>query len=134
MVSWLFSTLEEPVKPRPFIVILALVLTTLSTGCFGIFGSRGPEESAVITVLNDIDPPDAMTIRIRRTGDDETTLGRVPGGDERALTYTSRNLQGAYQLVAQKTTGAAVVSREFTLFVGARVHWQMRTNSVTVSQ
>lgn len=121
-------------KLRPLTVFLALVLTTLSTGCFGIFGSRGTEESAVITVLNDLDPSDAMTIQIRRNGDDETTLGTVPAAAERALTYESRNLQGAYQLVARRTSGAAVVSREFTLFAGARVRWQMRTNSVTVSQ
>lgn len=121
-------------KLRHLTVFLALVLTTLSTGCFGIFGSRGPEESAVITVLNDLDPPDAMTIQIRRNGDDETTLGTVPGGAERVLTYTARNLQGSYQLVARQTSGAAAVSREFTLFADARVRWQMRTNSVTVSQ
>ncbi len=121
-------------KLRPFTFLLALVLTTLSTGCFGMFGSRGPEESAVITVRNDLDPPDAMTIQIRRTGGDETTLGTVPAGGERALTYKSRDLQGAYQLVARQTSGAAVVSREFTLFVGARVRWEMRTNSVAVSE
>lgn len=121
-------------KLRPLTVFLTLVLTTFSTGCFGIFGSRGPEESAVITVLNDLDPPDAMTIEIRRNGDDETTLGTVPGAAERALTYESRNLQGSYQLVARRTSGAALVSREFTLFAGARARWQMRTNSVTVTQ
>lgn len=122
-------------KLRPLTIFLALVLTTLSTACSGIFGSGGePEESAVITVLNDMDPPEAMTIQIRRSGDDETTLGTVPGGAERALTYESSDLQGGYQLVARKSSGAAVVSREFTLFAGARVQWQMRTNSVTVSQ
>lgn len=121
-------------KLRPLAIFLALVLTTSSTACFGIFGSGEPEDSAVITVLNDMDPPEAMAIQIRRSGDDETTLGTVPGGAERALTYESSDLQGTYQLVAQKSSGAAVLSREFTLFAGARVRWQMRTNSVTVSQ
>ena len=121
-------------KLRPFTIFLALVLTTSSTACFGVFGGGEPEESAVITVLNDMDPPEAMTIQIRRSGDDETTLGTVPGGAERALTYESSDLQGSYQLVAEKSSGAAVVSREFTLFAGAQVRWQMRTNSVTVSQ
>lgn len=113
---------------------LALVLTTLTTGCFGILGSRGPVESATITVLNDLDPPAAMTIEVRRDGDDEGTLGTVAAGSERAMTYESRNLQGAYQLAATQPSGAAVVSREFTLFAGAQVRWQMRTNSVTVTQ
>lgn len=120
-------------KLRPLTLVIALVLT-MSTGCFGIFGSRGPEENAVVTVLNDLDPPGAMTIELRRDGDDHSTLGSVPGGAERALTYTSRDLQGAYQLVARLPSGAALVSREFTLFAGAHVRWQMRTNSVTVSQ
>ena len=127
-------TLEETVKLRPLIIFIALVLTTSSTACFGLFGSGEPEESAVITVLNDMDPPEAMTIQIRRSGDDETTLGTVSGAAERALTYESNDLQGSYQLVARKSSGAAVVSREFTLFSGAQVRWQMRTNSVTVSQ
>ncbi|HSK21283.1 MAG TPA: hypothetical protein VK912_19160 [Longimicrobiales bacterium] len=121
-------------KLRPLILVSTLVLTTLTTGCFGLFGSGGPEESAIVTVLNDLDPPNTMTIELRRDGDDEGTLGTVPGGAERALTYESRNLQGAYQLVARQPSGAAVVSREFTLFADARVRWQLRTNSVTVSQ
>lgn len=121
-------------KSHRLTVVLALALVTLSTGCFGMFGNRSPEESAVITVLNDMDPPDDMVILIRRNGEDETTLGTVPRGSERALSYESRDLQGAYQLVARQTSGAAVVSREFTLFEGARVRWHMRTNSVTVSQ
>lgn len=121
-------------KRRTLTILLALILTTLTTGCFGILGSRGPEESAVITVLNDVDPPETRTIQIRQDGDDKATLGTVPAGAEREMTYESRNLQGAYQLVAQQTSGAAVVSREFTLFLGARVRWDMRTNTVTVSQ
>ena len=121
-------------KWRPHTICLALVLAILSTGCFGLFGGSDPEESAVITVLNYLDPPDARTIRIRPRGEDETTLGTVPGAAERELTYKSANLQGAYQLVARQSSGAALVSREFTLFVGARVRWEMRTNSVTVSQ
>lgn len=119
---------------RPTVVFLALVMTTLTTGCFGIFGSEAAQETAVITVLNNMDPPDAMTIQIRRTGDDETTLGTVPASAERTLTYESTSLQGTYQLVARQTSGAALVSREFTLFADARVRWQMRTNTVTVSQ
>jgi hypothetical protein len=121
-------------KQRPFILVFALVLATLTTGCLGIFGSRSPEESAVVTVLNDLDPPGERTIEIRRVGDDANTLGTVPGGAERALTYRSRDMQGAYQLVARLPSGAAVVSREFTLFADARVRWEMRTNSVSTSQ
>lgn len=121
-------------KLRTLTILLALVLTTLNTGCFGILGSRGPQESAVIIVLNNVDPPETRTIQIRQDGDDKATLGTVPAGAEREMTYESRNLQGAYQLVAQQTSGAAVVSREFTLFLGARVRWDMRTNTVIVSQ
>lgn len=120
-------------KLRPLTFLVALVLTTVTTGCFGIMGSRGPEESATITVVNDMDPPNTMTILIRRDGDEET-LGTVPGGAERSLNYESRNLQGAHQLVARQTSAAEVVSREFTLFGGAQVRWQLRANSMTVSQ
>ena len=121
-------------KRRTLTIVLALILTTLTAGCFGILGSRGPQESAVIIVLNNVDPPETRTIQIRQDGDDKATLGTVPAGAEREMTYESRSLQGAYQLVAQQTSGAAVVSREFTLFLGARVRWDMRTNTVTVSQ
>jgi len=115
-------------------ILFALLLAAPIAGCFGIFGGGGPEASAVLTVLNDLDPPAAMTIELRRDGDDESTVGTVPGGAERTLTYSSTNLQGAYQLVARQASGAAVVSREFTLFPDAQVRWQLRTNSVIVSQ
>lgn len=121
---------------RRFTISLALVFVfaSLNTGCFGLFGGGGADESAMITVVNDLDPTETRTIQIRRGGDDETTLGTVPGNAERMLTYEAEDLQGTYQLVARQSSGAAVVSREFTLFAGARVRWQMRTNSVTVSQ
>jgi hypothetical protein len=121
-------------KRRTLPLVLALVLTIVSTGCFGMLGNRDPEETAVITIMNNLDPSDARTIQIRKAGDDEDTLGTVPAGAERALSFTSRELQGAYQLVARQTSGAAVVSREFTLFSGARVRWDMRTNSIGVGQ
>ena len=121
--------------PTIVVVIVLLMLTTVGTGCFGIFGSGGgPEESALIIVRNDLDPPDVRTIRIRPSGEDEATLGTVPGASERTFTYKSEDLQGAYQLVAPQASGASLVSREFTLFSDARVRWDMRTNAVTVSQ
>lgn len=121
-------------KLRPLALAITLVLTILTTGCFGLFGSGGPEESTTITVLNDLDPSEAMTIELRKAGDDASTLGTVDGGAERALVYRSTDLQGAYQLLARQRSGAAIVSREFTLFANAHVRWQMRTNSVTVTQ
>lgn len=121
-------------KLRLFAIMFVLSLTTLTTGCFGLFGSRGPEESATIIVLNDMDPPEAMTIELRKNGDDESTLGTVDAGAERVMTYRSRDLQGAYQLMARQSSGAAVVSREFTLFANAQVRWQMRTNSIVVTE
>lgn len=122
-------------KPRLLSLAVALLLATVSTGCFGLFGgSSEPDQSAVITVLNDVDPPREVTVEIRRSGDDASNLGTVSAGAQRDLTYRSSNLQGAYQLVARQPSGAAIVSREFTLFPDARVRWQMRTNSVTVSQ
>jgi hypothetical protein len=122
------------VKPRVPTIVLALLISILSAGCFSFFGSSEPEESAAVTVVNDLDPPDTRTILIRPRGEDEERLGTVAGGDERELTYESTDLQGAYQLMARQSSGAALVSREFTLFAGARVRWEMRTNSVTVSQ
>ncbi len=121
-------------KLRRSTVFFVLVLASLSTGCFGLFGSHGTKESATISVVNDMQPSDDMSIEIRRNGGDQKKLGTVPAGVERALTYESSDLQGSYQLVARQSSGAALVSREFTLFAGARVRWDMQANSVTVTQ
>lgn len=121
-------------KLRPLAFAITLVLTILTAGCFGLFGSGGPEETATITVLNDLAPSEAMTIELRKVGEDASTLGTVGGGAERTLVYRSSDLQGTHQLLARQPSGAAVVSREFTLFANAQVRWEMRTNSVTVTQ
>ena len=121
-------------KLRRLTLAFALALPIFSAGCFGLFGSGEPSYSATISVLNDLDPSAPMTIELRKNGDDASTLGTVAGGAERALTYKSDDLQGAYQLYARQPSGAALVSREFTLFPGAQVRWQMRTNNVSVSQ
>jgi hypothetical protein len=120
-------------KLRRLVIAITFLLTTLTTACFGLLGGGSPELSAVLTVVNDVDPPVTMTIQIRQDGDDDE-LATLPGGSERALTYTSRNMRGIYQLVAREATGGAVLSREFTLFSGAQVRWQIRTNSLSVTQ
>ena len=118
-------------KLGSFAVVLTFGLATLTTGCF--IGNRSPEETAVITVVNNVDPPVAMIIELRQDGDDDE-MDTVPGGSERALPYRSRNMRGIYQLIARESTGGAVLSREFTLFSGAQVRWEIRTNTLSVSQ
>ena len=121
-------------KLRPFAVAITLFLAISTTGCFGLFGGGEPEDRATIVVLNDMVPSEPMTIEIRKAGDDASTLGTVEGGAERSLDYESEDLQGAYQLIARKSSGAAVISREFTLFANALVRWQMGSNTVSVTQ
>lgn len=116
-------------------LLLVLGIAGLSAGCFGILGGNsGPEYSSSVVVRNDFDPPTNFTIELRRVGDDTKTLGSVAAGDERVLNYTSKDLQGTYQLIARQSSGAAVQSREFTLFADARVEWQIRSNNLAVSQ
>lgn len=121
---------------RMFKLLLVLGIAGLSAGCMGILGggSSGPEYSASVVVRNDFDPPTNFTIELRRMGDDSKTLGTVAPGDTRPMNYTSKDLQGTYQLIARQSSGAAVTSREFTLFADARVEWQIRSNVLTVSQ
>ena len=114
---------------------LVLFVAGMTTGCFGILGGGGgPELSATVLVRNDIDPPSALRIELRRVGADTETLGNVGPGEERTLNYSSSELQGTYQLVGRQNNGAAVTSREFTLFSGAQVQWQIRTNTLNVIQ
>jgi hypothetical protein len=121
-------------KMRTARMLIVLGLTGIFAGCFGMFGARGPEYTATVVVRNDVDPPTVMTIVLRQDGNDRETLGSIEAGQERSLSYTSRNLQGSYQLIARQSSGAAMTSREFTLFDGARVHWQIRSNTLTVTQ
>lgn len=114
-------------------LLIALGLGGLSAGCFGFLGG-GPESSATVVVRNDVDPPTAYTIQLRRMDGDTETLGTVAAGDERVMTFSSGDLQGTYQLIARQSSGAAVTSREFTLFADARVQWQVGTNVLTVAQ
>lgn len=119
---------------RMFRLLLVLVVAGLSAGCFGLFSKGGPESTATLVVRNDVDPPTSYTIELRRMGGDTETLGSISAGEERTLSFSSDKLQGTYQLVARQSSGAAVTSREFTLFEDARVEWQVRSNVVTVSQ
>jgi hypothetical protein len=112
--------------------IFVLGLAVLSAGCFGILGGGGPQSRATVMVRNDISSPTSLTIVIQRAGSDRETLGTLAPGEEKTFTYSSRSLQGNYQLVARQSSGAAVTSREFTLFTDARVHWQVGPNSLSV--
>jgi hypothetical protein len=114
-------------------LVLVLGIVGMTAGCFGILGGD-PEATATVRVLNDIDRPFPLTIELRRVGSDTKTLGTIAPGEERALNYSSSNLQGTYQLIARQSSGAAVTSREFTLFERAQVQWQVRTNTLSVSQ
>ena len=113
-------------------MIFVLGLAVLSGGCFGIFGGGDPQSRATVMVRNDISPPTSLTIVIRQADSDQETLGTLAPGDERTFTYSSESLQGTYQLVARQSSGAAVTSREFTLFTNARVNWQVGPNSLSV--
>lgn len=112
--------------------VLALVAST--AGCAGFIGGGAPETSATVIVHNDVEPATSLTVEIRRSNGDSETLGTVEAGQERTLRFTSRELQGTYQLIGRQSSGAAVTSRDFTLFENAQVRWQMRSNTVSVTQ
>ena len=118
---------------RMAMMLVVAGMAGLSAGCFGLLGG-GPEYAATVVVRNDVEPPAALTIVLTQNGDDRATLGTVEAGRERTLRYTSGEIQGSYQLVARQTSGAGVTSRTFTLFDGARVRWDVRENSLSVSQ
>lgn len=117
-----------------FKLALVLVLVSATAGCLGFLGGGEPEMDATVVVRNDVDPPTTMSIDVRKVGDDTETIGTVSAGQERSMTYRSNDLQGTYQLIARQSSGAAVTSRQFTLFENARVSWQIRSNTLTVTQ
>jgi hypothetical protein len=121
-------------KIRIASMLIVLGLAASSSGCFGLFGGGSPEYTATLVVRNDLVPPAAVTVVLRQGDADQETLGTIAADQERTLSYTSRDLQGTYQLVARLTTGASVSSREFTLFDGAQVRWQVRSNTLSVTQ
>ena len=112
--------------------VLALVAST--AGCARILGGGAPQTSATILVRNDVDPSAPLKIEIRRSNGDSETLGTVDASQERTMRFTSRELQGTYQLIGRQSSGAAVTSRDFTLFDNAQVAWQIRSNTVSVTQ
>lgn len=120
------------IRMTGLVFLLALVAST--AGCSTFIGGGAPESSATVVVRNDIDPPTSLTIEIRRSDGDTETLGTVDAGQERTLRFSSSDLQGTYQLIGRQSSGAAVTSREFTLFANARVDWQVRSNTVNVTQ
>jgi hypothetical protein len=120
------------VKRRITRLVLALVFVGLSAGCAGILGGGAPQSSATVAVRNDLNPPGTLTIVLRQGDRDRETLGTLAPGEERTFTYSSSSLQGNYQLLARESSGAAVMSRAFTLFADARVHWLVGANSLSV--
>jgi hypothetical protein len=125
---------KEGLMLQRYRLLFVLGLAGLTAGCFGFLGGGGPEYTATVVVRNDIDPPRSLSIDLRQVGGDTETLGTVASGEERTMDFTSDDLQGTYQLIARQTSGAAVTSREFTLFPNARVQWQLRANAITVTE
>ncbi len=122
-------------KPRISSIIAVLALAVLSTGCLGILsGGGGEEKQASFIVYNDVQPQARVTIKLRRNDKDVATLGTIEAGDQRTLTYSAADFSGNFRLVSDQPSGAASISREFTLFDGAQVRWQIRANTLSVLQ
>lgn len=122
---------------RAWNLLPILALAVLSTGCLGIFsgGGGGGEKSEVsFVVYNDLQPAAKVTVRLRTGERDVADLGSVPPGEERTLTWSADGFPDRYRLVAEQPSGAASISREFTLFDGAQARWQLRSNNLSVYQ
>ncbi len=119
---------------RKWSLLPVLVLALLSFGCFGLLSGGGEKGQTSFIVYNDVQPAATVTVVLRRGDKDVATLGTVPAGEERTLTYATSKLDDSFRLVAQQTSGASSVSRQFSLFDGAQVRWQIRVNNLSVFQ
>lgn len=111
--------------------IVAVVLL-LAAACATQRDAEGDRGRTTVTVVNDVQPPSAITVWITTDIGTRTLLGHVNPASTGTLSYAPSGAAGQHQLVARTTGGAELVSPPFSLVApGEGVRWDLSSNIVT---
>jgi hypothetical protein len=120
---------------RALPVALPLLLgCAAGSGAHGGAPSPGDPQAIVVQVSNNLTPREIVAVRVEAVSGARVTLGDVPPGATRKLTFTVGMVVAEYQLVALQADGKTVTSNTFHLFPGALVFWSLRDNLVQVTE
>ncbi len=116
---------------RPF--VLAPVALLLCAACAaGARPSRVQSPEVTIQIVNDLNPPRQVTVRLLSQTGQRSLLGSLGAGETRTFRHRDAAYHGQYRLVAEGGASGDVSSTSFALSPGTRVVWQVQTNSVRV--
>jgi len=114
-----------------------LLLFQLSfAGCASRAGSAGEEQEGTsevtVVVNNDLMPSSAVSIWIIPQSSRQILIGSVGPGQRAELEFRPQRSVIGYRLRARASGGKEVISNNFSVYDGARVHWELRTNVAIV--
>jgi hypothetical protein len=113
-------------------LFLPVALLLLAACAAGSRRARPPHEDVLVTVENDLVVRSEVTLRLVSSTGARTLLGVVPAGRRTEFRYAESSFAGTYRLVAQPGIGEDFSSPAFALHPGARIHWALTVNVVTV--
>lgn len=120
-------------------VSTGLAVTLLAAALLGPWacvtrGGQGEGEDVSVLVLNDLDPPAAISVyMLEASSGRRVLLGGVSPGRTGRLTYRHAALRGYFILEARPLRGARIRSDAFPLFHGDHVIWSVRANLIRVT-
>lgn len=91
-----------------------------------------PDDAVEVRVRNNLTPRTLVTVRIFSGSGTRTFLGAVAPGDTKSLTFREAMFESRYQLVATGEDGQEIRSRDFDMYLGARVVWTLKTNVLDI--
>lgn len=129
------SGAELPALLLPLLFPLVLGTTACATGGAGEAGEGGGEPQVTIEVRNNLVPPITVSILAAPLARPLDFLGTVASQSTGTFTLRTRLIPGRFRLVAERTDGTVLVSREIQIVSdGSRVQWNLELDTVVVDE
>lgn len=107
----------------------------LLVGCATPRAGGGRETDLVrVVIRNDLIPPASVTVRLLGPGGQSLGIVSVSPGSSASRWMRTDSFGGMFRLQAEMTRSSEVRSTPFSLFPGAEVVWELRSNLVRVEQ
>jgi hypothetical protein len=116
------------------LVLVALVLLALVTGCATGGGMEGGAGEVLVQVENNLTPSTSLTVwAVRLPSGSRQLLGTVAPRRTALLRFDPAS-GGQYRLVARPTAGNEIVSNPVNLTGAAQLRWDLRANLASVTE
>ena len=119
-------------KQTLYLTILAIALLLASACTTTKTSSEMARQLVPVIVDNDLVNRSDVTVRMMASDGSSSLLGGASPGSTGEYTFSDRVFAGQYHLEAETGDGRTIRSRDFTLFPGAAVLWELNRNDLQV--